>query len=76
MGGTQFEESVLEGVRRLETFPDLRTRYVIQGMKCGAMTLKALPLQVFYRQVAAEEITIFECRWATQDRTGPQDLSR
>lgn len=71
-----FEESVLEGIRRLEVFPDLRVRYIVHGMKCGGMTLRSLPLQLFYRQVEPGEIVIFECRWAVQDRTGPQDLGR
>lgn len=48
----KYEECVLEAVERLELFPDLRLRYVMADHKCGAMTLRALPVQVFYRQVA------------------------
>lgn len=70
----KFEECVLEGIRRLELFPDLRVRYIVGGLKCSAMTLRALPLQVFYRRVGLEELSIFELRWASLDKSGPGNV--
>lgn len=70
----KFEECVLEGVRRLEVFPDHRVRYIVSGLKCGAMTLRTLPLQIFYRRIGPDEITIFDLRWASLDKTGPREL--
>lgn len=72
----KFGECVLEGIRRLEIFPDLRVRYMVDGLKCGAMTLRTLPLQIFYRRIALDEITIFALRWASLDSAGPQEFDR
>lgn len=72
----KYEDCVLEGTRRLELFPDLRVRYIVDGAKCGGMTLRTLPLQVFYRRVALDEITIFDLRWATLDKTGPVEFDQ
>lgn len=67
---------MVEGIRRLELFPDLRVRYMIDGAKCGGMTLRTLPLQVFYRRIAPDEITIFDLRWASLDKMGPSEYDQ
>ena len=69
----KFEQCVQEGVRRLELFPDLRIRYVVDDIKCSALTLRTLPLQLFYRRVDEGEIAIFDLRWAVLDETGPRE---
>jgi hypothetical protein len=56
----KLEECLVEAVRRLTAFPDLRNRYQIDGQWCNAMTLRAFPAQVFYRLTKAGSIGIME----------------
>lgn len=72
----KFEECVAEGIRRLELFPDLRIRYTAKGFHCNAMTLRALPIQAFFRLTEPGVIAIYDCRWGSQDKVGPQEFGR
>lgn len=64
-----------EAERRLEVFPNLRDRYVVDGVLCNAITLRSFPAQIMYREGEEGTIVIFFCRWAQQDTTGPQDFN-
>lgn len=60
--------------RRLANFPDLRERYSVNGQLCNGMTLRAVPVQIMFRGVEdGQEISIFLCRWAMQDISGPRN---
>lgn len=69
----KLEECLLEGVDRLRAFPDLRNRYVMDGLRCNAMALRTFPAQVFYRLNNKGIVVIFRCQWARQDVTGPKE---
>jgi hypothetical protein len=72
----KFQECVAEGLLRLSLFPDLRIRYTAKGFHCNAITLRALPIQAFFRVVEPGVISIFDCQWASQDQTGPRDFGQ
>lgn len=40
----KYEECLAEGIQRLQTFPDLRDRYILEGFPCNGFTLWAFPV--------------------------------
>lgn len=70
----KFDECVAEGIKRLQLFPDLRSRYTVKGYECNGATLRAFPTQIFFRLTKIGAVSIFWCRWAGQDLIGPRDV--